>query len=108
MYQEDEHTVIGGWFNVEVKETKVLEIKYRISQPIFNNSHILAKSDTHYDMNINIYKQPGSKNDGYNLNITYPEKWELESYEGLTSIQNSLNGRFELSSDETFHISWKR
>jgi len=59
-------------------------------------------------MDINIYKQPGSRKDAYNLSISYPTAWVIESSDGLTRIENNINRRFELSSDQYFYLSWQR
>ena len=59
-------------------------------------------------MELDIYKQPGSRMESYSLSITYPQEWTLENSRGLTRIENTANRRFELSSDQHFSISWVR
>ena len=88
-----------------VKETNILEIEYRLTS---ESSLPLIKNDTHYELYLDIYKQPGSKDDSYSLSLSYPKDWDLEIYKGLTNIENNLNSRFELSSDKNFFISWIR
>lgn len=107
VYNEGGYKIIGGWFNIPAGENKTLEISYRLTNTE-NESFPLQKDDTHYSMDINIYKQPGSRKDAYNLNVTYPETWEIEQNEGMTKIGNQLNRRFELATDENFNISWQR
>lgn len=108
IYEESGYKVIAGWFNIPIKETMTLEIRYRVTKDSNSSIFALEKNETHYTFDINIYKQPGSKKDSYNLTLTYPETWTLESNEGLTRIENNLNRRFELSSDQSFNISWQR
>ena len=108
VYEENGYKIIGGWFNTPINETKLLEIKYRIVKDSNSTNFFLTKTDTHYEMDIDIYKQPGSKKDAYNISINYPTAWNIESSENLTRIESSINGRFELSSDKNFFISWQR
>ena len=42
------------------------------------------------------------------LELRYPPEWKVESSESLTRIESSINGRFELSSDKHFFLSWQR
>lgn len=108
IYNEGGYKIIGGWFNIPVGESKTLEISYRVTNSGNDISFPIQKSDTHYNINIDVYKQPGSRKDAYNINIIYPNSWEIESSEGMTNIGNQLNRRFELATDESFNISWKR
>ena len=108
IYEEDGYKIIAGWFNVPIKETYTLEIKYRIEKGENTSDFFLQKGDNHYNIGINIYKQPGSRKDAYNFSLSYPQDWVIESSEGLTRIENNVNRRFELSSDQYFYISWQR
>jgi len=108
IYEESGFKVIAGWFNIPIKETDTLEIKYRVIKDSNTSNFVLIKADSHYEMYLDIYKQPGSRKDSYNLSISYPEAWVIESNEGLTRIENNVNRRFELSSDQEFYISWQR
>lgn len=108
IYEEDGYKVVGGWFNIPIKETSILELKYRLERGENDTEFFLKKGDSHYEMNIDIYKQPGSRKDAYNFSLSYPEGWVIESSEALTRIENNVNRRFELSSDQAFYISWQR
>lgn len=108
IYEESGCKVAGGWFNIPIKTTSTFEIEYQISSHDFGPDFFLRESDTRYELDLNIYKQPGSKKDAYNLSVIYPEDWEIENSEGLTRIENNINRRFELSSDQHFYISWKK
>ena len=108
IYNEGGYKVVGGWFNIPPKGNKTFEISYRISESDSLGSFLLSKTDTHYTLNLNIYKQPGSKKDAYNLNVIYPENWTVENSDSLSSIGNQLNKRFELDRDQSFDISWQR
>lgn len=108
IYEEDGYKVIAGWFNIPIKETATLEIKYRIERGENSSDFILKKTDSHYKIDIDIYKQPGSRKDAYNFSLTYPDSWVIESSDGLTRIENNVNRRFELFSDQHFYVSWQR
>ncbi len=108
IYEENGYKVVAGWFNIPTEETLTLELKYRVEKGPEDKEFFISKTDTHYEMGINIFKQPGSRKDAYNFSLSYPEEWVVESSEGLTRIENNLNRRFELSSDQYFFISWQR
>lgn len=108
VYEEDGFKVVAGWFNIPIKETLTLEVKYNINKGNSDTNFLIQKTDTHYEMDIDIFKQPGSRKDAYNFSLSYPEDWIIESSEGLTRIENNVNRRFELSSDEHFFLSWQR
>ena len=108
IYNEGGYKIIGGWIETPIKENRTVEISYRLTKEGNDPSFPLRNSDTHYLMDINIYKQPGSKKDAYNMNIIYPENWEIENSESMTNMGNQLNKRFELITDETFNILWRK
>lgn len=108
IYEESGYKVVGGWFNIPTKTTKTFEIKYQATKSSIGTDFFLTKSDVRYELTLDIYKQPGSKKDAYNLSVIYPEDWDIESSESLTKIENNLNRRFELATDQEFYISWKR
>ncbi|MBP6976050.1 DUF4012 domain-containing protein [Candidatus Dojkabacteria bacterium] len=108
IYEEDGYKIIAGWFNIPIKETYTLEIKYRIERGENSSDFFIQKTDSHYKLDLDIYKQPGSRKDAYNFSLTYPDTWIIESSDGLTRIENNVNRRFELASDQHFYISWQR
>ncbi len=108
IYNEGGFKVVGGWFNVGIEENKTLEISYRLSNQDMYNEFPLKDTDTHYNMDIDIYKQPGSKKDAYNLTVLYPESWDIEKSDTLSNIGSQLNKRFELATDESYKISWQK
>lgn len=108
IYNEGGYKIIGGWFNTPIKENRILEVSYRVTNEENSNEFALSETETHYSMDLNIYKQPGSKKDAYNLNIIYPQDWDIENKDTLTSIGNQLNRRFELATDQSFSISWQK
>lgn len=108
LYEESGYRIIAGWVNTPIKESKTLEISYRLIKDDNPSNFILRKSDTHYELDINIYKQSGSKKDTYNLSLFYPDNWTVEQTDGLSIIENSASKRFELSSNEHYYISWQR
>ncbi len=108
IYEDSGYKVIAGWFNIPVKETLTVEIKYRLSKENEGSNFPLEKNDTNYEIDIDIYKQPGSRKDSYNFSLSFPQDWVVENNDGLTRIENIVNRRFELSSDQHFYISWQR
>lgn len=107
IYTENGMKVVGGWFNVPIKETKTLDISYRISKT--SDSYFPVKIDNNrYIFDLNIYKQPGSRKDAYNLSIKYPSAWYLENSSELSSIGSELNRRFDLDTDKQFEIEWSK
>ncbi len=108
VYLEDGYKVVAGWFNIPIQKTLTLEIKYRLNKINESSYFPLLKTDKNYQMNIDIFKQPGSRNDSYSLSLSYPSEWVVENSEGLTRIENNVNRRFELSSDQHLYISWQR
>lgn len=108
IYEEDGYKIVAGWFNIPIKETQTLEIKYNIVKGDSSSEFALRKGESQYELDLDIYKQPGSRKDSYNLSISYPETWIIESSDGLTRIENNVNRRFELASDQNFYISWQR
>jgi hypothetical protein len=108
VYNEGGYKIVGGWFNVPIKENKIVEISYRLSSNIGSVGFPLVKDDTHYYMDIDIFKQPGSRKDAYNLTVLYPQDWDIENNDTLSRIENQLNRRFELATDESFNLSWQR
>jgi len=107
IYNENGYQVVAGWFNTPIQDSATVDIRYRLKQED-SSFFPIEKTDTHYNMILDIYKQPGSRMESYSLSITYPQEWTLENSRGLTRIENTANRRFELSSDQHFSISWVR
>jgi len=108
IYLENGYQVVAGWFNIPISESSTVDIRYKIKNSASSSFFPIKETDTHYNMALDIYKQPGSRNESYSLSISYPSDWTLENSQGLTRIENSANRRFELSSDQHFSISWLR
>jgi len=106
IYSENGFQVVAGWFNIPIGETSTVDIRYRLKSINSSSFFPIKETETHYNMLLDIYKQPGSRNESYSLSITYPTDWTLENSQGLTRIENNANRRFELSSDQHFSISW--
>jgi nucleoside-diphosphate-sugar epimerase len=107
IYNENGYQVVAGWFNTPIQDTATIDIRYRVKNAD-SSFFPIEKTDTHYNMLLDIYKQPGSRMESYSLSIAYPQEWTLENSRGLTRIENTANRRFELSSDQHFSISWVR
>ncbi len=108
IYQENGYQVVAGWFNIPIGQTATVDIRYRLKKTDTSSFFPIEKTDSHYNMVLDIYKQPGSRKESYSLSISYPVEWTLENSQGLTRIENNANRRFELSSDQHFSISWLR
>jgi nucleoside-diphosphate-sugar epimerase len=108
LYNEGGYKIVGGWFNVPIKENRVMEVSYRITKEDNTSYFPITRTDSHYEFDIYIYKQPGSKKDAYNLLLNYPSSWTVENNSNLSNIGNQLNRRFELASDQSFTITWQR
>lgn len=107
IYNENGYQIVAGWFNTPIQDTATIDIRYRVRN-VDSSFFPIEKTNTHYHMLLDIYKQPGSRMESYSLSITYPQEWTLENSKGLTRIENTANRRFELSSDQHFSISWVR
>lgn len=106
IYSESGYKIIGGWFNTPIGKINTLEISYRLS----NDSAVfpIKKENSFLSLDLNIYKQPGSKKDAYNITVTYPTNWILGSSGSLSTIGNQLNRRFDLASDQEFNLTWEK
>jgi len=105
-FKESGFKIIGGWFNVPANSTNTLEISYRISRASNTLNFPLEISGKNIFFNLDIFKQAGETSHAYKLDITYPKSWNVESNANLNSIENQLSSRFELSTDQTYHIVW--
>jgi len=106
VYKESGFKVIGGWFNVPVKEISVLEVSYRLNKSSLGSMFPLVKQENTLFLDLNIFKQAGERKHAYKLDISYPSTWVLSNSAGLNTISNQLSGRFELNKDTEYRIIW--
>ncbi|HRZ84526.1 MAG TPA: DUF4012 domain-containing protein [Candidatus Dojkabacteria bacterium] len=105
-YKESGLKVIGGWFNIPVKEVATLEISYRLKRTDSGSQFPLTKQDGTTFLDLNIFKQAGERKHAYKLDIAYPPSWVLTNPAGLNTISNQLSSRFELNKDMEYKIVW--
>ncbi len=106
VYKESGFKVIGGWFNVPIKEISVLEVSYRLNRSSLGSMFPLVKQENTLFLDLNIFKQAGERKHAYKLDISYPPTWVLSNSAGLNTISNQISGRFELNKDTEYRIIW--
>lgn len=105
-YKESGFKVIGGWFDVPIKETATLEISYRLKKSSSGVMFPLVRQENTTFLDLNIFKQAGERKHAYKLDISYPPSWVLSNPASLNTISNQLSGRFELNRDMEYKIVW--
>jgi nucleoside-diphosphate-sugar epimerase len=106
IYNDGGFKVIGGWFNTLAGESNTLVIRYKVSKSALGTYFPLEIQNDNVFLDLNIYKQPGTKKESYVLNVNYPDSWNVVESDELTSISSQLNRRFDLISDAEFNITW--
>lgn len=106
-YKENGFLVVGGWLNVPIKSTKSFTLKYSISKTENYTRFPIIDDGTDKSLSLEIYKQPGTYKDIYDLSIIYPDTWSVSSHEGLSRAVNTLTTRFNQITDTKFDIFWK-
>ncbi|MCD4811060.1 DUF4012 domain-containing protein [bacterium] len=106
IYNENGFKVVGGWFNTDIQDSNTFIIKYKVTKSDLGTYFPVSMLNDNAFFDLNIFKQPGSKQESYVLNILYPEDWNILESDDLTSISNQLTRRFDLVSDTQFDISW--
>lgn len=107
IYKESGFKVIGGWFNVPVKEIATMEISYRLEKSNLGSMFPITEQNFTSFLDLNIFKQAGERKHSYKLDITYPSTWVLTNPSGLNTISNQLSGRFEVNKDTEYRIVWE-
>lgn len=105
-YKESGFKVIGGWFNIPVKQVSTLEISYRLKKSDSGIQFPLTEQDGTTFFDLNIFKQPGERKHALKIDISYPPSWVLTNAAGLNTISNQLSGRFELNKDMEYKMVW--
>jgi nucleoside-diphosphate-sugar epimerase len=106
IYNDNGFQVVGGWFNTAVGQSNNLILKYSVSKSSLGVNFPLSIQNDNVFLDLNIFKQAGTKKESYVLSINYPEEWTVLKSDELTAIGNELNRRFDLVSDAEFEISW--
>lgn len=103
---EDGYKVIGGWFNTLFGETNRFELTYTVSRTDTEYFPILIDGNN-IEMDLNIFKQPGTDSDKYSLNVIYPDTWAINQSADMNRAVNQLNSQFELRTDKEFELEWE-
>lgn len=106
IYNDSGYKVVGGWFNTPAGGSNSLILRYSVSKSALGVYFPIKLQNDNVFLDINIFKQPGTRRESYVLNIEYPEGWNVIESNDLTSISNQLNRRFDLVSDAEFEVSW--
>lgn len=106
IYKDVSRRVVGGWFNVPIRSTKVFEITYTLERES-GTSFPITVSGNNISSDLTFFKQPGSTADSFKMDITYPETWAAISNEGLTRGINRLSVQTKLDSDKTYNLVWQ-
>ncbi|MCK9368817.1 DUF4012 domain-containing protein [Candidatus Dojkabacteria bacterium] len=107
IYNQNGFKVIGGWFNVPIRSTENLHLKYSLLKEAGNNYFPITTDGNGYTMDLNIFKQAGMGSDVYGLSIVYPDTWAIVTNTGLERGTNSLDSTFNLDTPKEFNIVWK-
>ncbi len=96
---------IAGWFNVPAGQGNQLDIQYKLD----NQSSYLpfSSNDNFGELDLRMFKQPGTNEDKLNLTITHPEFWSITDNQELTVNGNKLEGTLDLKTDLTKVIKWE-
>ena len=106
-YNQGGFKIIAGWFDIPIRTTKNLHLKYSVINSSNSSDFAISKADNGYALDLNIYKQAGFKSDAVNLSIVYPDTWAVVTNQGLERGANALNANFNLNTPKEFNIIWK-
>ena len=106
IYEEGSYKVIGGWFNIPIEEVKTFEISYRLKREKDPQDFPITINGNNKELNLELFKQPGTFQDAYKVDITYPESWNVIEAANLSGIGSQITGRFDLSTDIDIVVSW--
>jgi nucleoside-diphosphate-sugar epimerase len=106
IYNDSGFQVVGGWFNTPVGQNNTLVLRYSISKSALGVNFPLSIQNDNVFLDLNIFKQPGTKKESYVLSISHPTEWNVLESDELNAISNQLNRRFDLVSDAEFDVSW--
>lgn len=108
IYDENGFKIVGGWFNTSIGETNSFFLKYKLSKNTLGVNYPVTAQNDNIFFDLNIFKQPGMKKEGYVLKISYPSNWSIVENNELSTIANELNRRFDIVSDTEFNIVWSK
>lgn len=102
---KDGYKIVSGWFNVPIKTTKQLEIKYEITKA--EELGLINVDGNTINMPLNLYKQPGTGNDEVRVEITYPQNWSVIDTAGFSKSTLQLVQQTELDTEKNYNLKWE-
>ena len=106
IYEENSYKVVGGWFNIPIQQVETFEITYKLKSEDNIHGFPLSIDGNNKELNLELFKQSGTSQDAYKIDITYPDTWNVISAENLNGIENELTGRYNLSTNIPVNIEW--
>ena len=106
IYEENSFKVVGGWFNVPIQGVDTFELSYKLKDTDDPLNFPLTIDGNNKELNLVLFKQAGTFQDAYKIDIIYPEEWNVLSAENLNGLNNQLTGRFDLSTDIPISVKW--
>lgn len=108
VYLEDRFKVVAGWFTTNTQSINKVEINYTITRDESSNTQFpITITNNNISSVIKLFKQPGTFDDVYQLNISYPDTWSLVDGDEMQEGVSKLSGRYELSEDQSLNIKWE-
>lgn len=101
------HLVISGWFTTPIKNTKSLQVKYVLERSLDEDNFPITRSESEKVLDFEVFKQPGTFNDIYDISITFPETWATKQHDGLNQSLNVLTARFTTQQDKEYDVVWE-
>ncbi len=108
-YIQNGYLVVGGWYTTPIKSTKSLQVKYTLQRTAQTTNFAIERNENENEktLNLDIFKQPGTVSDVYDISITYPESWATIKHDGLNRALNTLTARFSTKTDQQYTILWE-
>lgn len=106
IYEENSYKVVGGWFNILIQEVNTFEISYKLKRENDPLNFPLTINGNNKELNLELFKQAGTFQDAYKIDITYPETWNTIKAENLNGVGSQLTARFDLSTDININAQW--
>jgi len=106
IYEKDTFKVVGGWFNIPIQEVGTFEIVYKLEKEDDPLNFPIAINGNNKELNLELFKQAGTFQDAYKIDISYPEDWNVIEAENLNGLGSQVTGRFDLNSNILVHILW--
>jgi hypothetical protein len=106
IYEENSLKVVGGWFNIPIQEVETFEISYKLRKDTGELHFPISVDGNNKELKLELFKQAGTNQDAYKVDVIYPSTWNAISAEGLNGLNNQLTGRFDLDKNIPVQITW--